>query len=176
MYTGIDLSREEVESWLTFPLLYEEQLVKYITDDIKVHTAKSFADIMDGRNKTIKIEGVERISPAVYEQTLKIRELTQHKGPITCHLFWAQAGSPSFPMHTDPYIVILEIIDGTKKMLWESNGKIYPYILKKNCNTPFVIPSMARHMAVNEHESIMLSFSTEGFLQDRLQAHLEEVS
>lgn len=153
---------DRITELLCSDILYEEQLVKYIDFDRRMHTAKSFAEVNDCGYCTIKIEGMERIFESVYQAGQDLAEMNNHKGPVSCHLFWAREGSPSFAKHTDPYDIYLKVLSGAKVMeIGNRKVVLYPnddfYLLKGN------IP----HQAINLYESWMLSFGLDTFIDTR---------
>lgn len=157
------LNEDTITIALTSALLYDEQLVYAIENDLRVRPVGSYSELATLNNATIKIEGMERIFESVYSEALSITQTSSHYGPITCHLFWAEKDSPSFDIHTDPYDVYLKVLQGSKTMVVEGETVILTpesELYKMPANTP--------HRARNISPSIMLSYSTEGFLENRL--------
>jgi len=81
---------------------------------------------------------------------------------VTCHAFRAFKNSKSFPEHTDPDDVFVEVAHGSLNLIL--NGK--SIILNKG-ETIF-IPANTKHQANNDEESLILSFGLEKYLIDKL--------
>ena len=68
----------------------------------------------------------------------------------TCFQFWKD--SPSFPEHTDPVDVIIEVQEGEKFI--EIDGKMRNLVKGESIS----IPANTPHRALNEKEGLMLSY------------------
>jgi mannose-6-phosphate isomerase-like protein (cupin superfamily) len=154
--------KETILQLLIDDVLYKEELVKHIDHDGVMHTVQSLTELRTNPTYTVKIEGVERISRSVFETGVKLGQVYNHRGPITCHLFWAKPNSPSFKLHTDPYDVFLKVIEGTKVM--EVDGGRVEIVPDTGL---FHLKGCTPHRAVNEHESWMLSFGLDTFIEER---------
>lgn len=153
---------EKVLELLCFQAIYKEDLVKYIDDEGRMLPVPSFGVIRELRNVTIKIEGMERIFRSIFEQCKQLAKENDHDGPVTCHLFWAKPGAVSFPTHTDPYDVFLNVISGKKLM--EIGGK---KILLEDPNHIYRLKANTPHRAINIAESWMLSYGLDTFISER---------
>lgn len=153
---------DRITELLCSDILYKEELVKYIDFDGIVHTAASFGEVRECGYCTIKIEGMERIFESVFTLGQDLARRYDHNGPVTCHLFWARSDSPSFDTHTDPYDVFLKVISGVKVMEVDA---------AKVTLTPkddyYRLIGATPHRAVNKHESWMLSFGLNTFIDQR---------
>ena len=81
---------------------------------------------------------------------------------MTCHAFRAFKNSKSFPEHTDPDDVFVEVLHGTLNLILKGKS-----ILLSKGETIF-IPSNTKHQAINDKESLILSFGLEKFLIDKI--------
>lgn len=143
--------------------LYEEDLVRKIDEDALIHPIRSFQAAIRSEPKTVKIEAMERVFSDVYEESQRFKTSSQHPGPVNAHLFWALPGSPSFPEHTDPNDVLIVVKYGTKVM--EVDGQRFELTVE---NPELFIPANTPHRALNEHESIMISYGLLDYIEDRV--------
>ena len=152
-----------VLSILQAPILYDENAVFFIDFDGKVHKAHSFSEVLKNSHNTIKMERMENFSRAMNEECLALAKKYNHtEGPITCHLFYAKKGSPSFKPHTDPFDVVIYCCEGTKTI--EINGIMHDI----NVGEYFHIPSGTLHQAFNNSEALTLSFAFEDYMENRI--------
>lgn len=142
--------------------LYAQNLVFFIDDKGLVHRANSFGEILSAENPTVKIEGMERFSSEIFKKGISLSEKYDHFGPVTCHLFYAKEKSPSFGVHSDPDDVIILCLEGRKRMIVEDKE----YILLPG--DELYIPRGTLHQALNEDESLTLSFGLERFIEDKM--------
>lgn len=156
------LVNERILQLLFTDVLYKEELVKLIDDNGIMHTANSIVELRSNPTYTVKIEGVERIFRSIFDMGRQLGEEYAHRGPVTCHLFWAKPGSPSFNLHTDPYDVFLKVIEGTKVM--EIDGTLVTLTPEDGL---YRLKGSIPHRAVNKHESWMLSFGLDTFIDER---------
>lgn len=154
--------RKKLLQMLFTEVLYKEELVKLIDSSGRMYTAKSVNDVIAVPKHTLKIEGMERVFRSVFEMGQELSKEHNHNGPVTCHLFWAKVGSPSFPTHTDPYDVFLKVIEG-KKIMEVAN--VEHEITKTS--PLFKIEGKTPHRAINRYESWMLSFGLDDFIEER---------
>ena len=153
---------EKFENFIQNDLGYQENIISIIDEYGRQIFVDNLGQLHKNFGKTIKIESMEKFDSDVYSYCESLRQKYQHKGPITCHAFRAFENSKSFPEHTDPDDVFLLIISGEKKMLVENE-----YFVLKEGDTLF-IPANTKHQAINEKESLMLSFGLEKFLVDKM--------
>lgn len=154
--------KERLIDLLSHPNIYDENIISYIDLNGKQHSVYSFGDIFDGKDKTIKIEAMEKVFKDVYKKTLDIKAMSGHVGVTNAHLFWATKNAPSFDLHTDPYDVYIKCMWGTKTMLIDGQ------IVEINIDDPALcIPNGVLHKALNYEESIMISYGNETFLEER---------
>jgi mannose-6-phosphate isomerase-like protein (cupin superfamily) len=116
--------------------------------------------------QTFKIEGMERINKKVWKI---LNEIVNGKNPedlspVSCHVFMAEQGSPSFPDHTDPDDVMIYVIEGQKKIIAEG----VEYIL--NPGEYIWLPHGTVHRAVNDKESVMLSIGFDRYHMEKIYA------
>lgn len=158
------INTSEAYEFLSHSLLYEQKLVRAIDNHHRQHEVRSFGEVIrykaDGCS--IKVEGMERFSTEIFHQGRLYAKSYLHDGPITCHMFISPAGSPSFPMHTDPDHVIIHCCEGIKRM------KIIDDIVDIHPRSYVYIPYGTPHMALNEYDALTLSFGLERFLKDKI--------
>lgn len=143
------------------PLFYEQKLVSAINIKGEQIPLNSFSFLYSEEPKTIKIEGMERYSRAIWERCQEYAKRYGHNGPVTCHAFIAQQDSPSFGEHTDPDDVIIYCCEGRKTLTVD--GK---YIVLEVGDEVF-IPASTKHQALNEYAALTLSFGLEKFLTEK---------
>lgn len=154
----------ELLSFLEKDLPYTEQMVFLIKPDRKIYVACDFNDVVSNIHySTVKLQNMEKFSQKIFAKCNFYKEKYQHKGPVTCHLFYASSDfSPSFCLHSDLDNVIIEVCSGIKHM--EIAGK--EIVLKEN-ETVF-IPAGTEHRALNRVPNLILSFGLEKFLIDKI--------
>ena len=81
---------------------------------------------------------------------------------MTCHGFWSFKNSKSFPEHIDPIDVFVEVIYGSLNLILDGKSIIL------NKGETILIPANIKHQAVNDEESLILSFGLEKFLIDKI--------
>ncbi len=145
------------------PYSYEQQLVKTVVNG-QSRTILSIDDLSNyfGADRTIKVEGMERLSEPLHRFVKRVARWTDHDGPVSCHLFSASVGSESFPTHTDPDDVFIYVVTGTKHM--EVDGKEYKLLAGQAIFIPHDVP----HRALNTEASIMLSVGLERYILEKL--------
>jgi mannose-6-phosphate isomerase-like protein (cupin superfamily) len=89
------------------------------------------------QHDTLKVEGIELLYGFEH-------------GTIHAFRYWKD--SPSFPVHTDPVDVILEVHEGEKFI--EVNGEMHNIIKGETIS----IPANTPHRALNEKQGLMLSY------------------
>lgn len=104
---------------------------------------------------SIKVEGMEKLFPDICAKGQHYASLYKHNGPVTCFLFISPAGSSSFPMHTDPYDVIIHVCEGVKHMIVNNES------IEIAAGSFVHIPANVPHVALNTHNSIILSIGLE---------------
>jgi mannose-6-phosphate isomerase-like protein (cupin superfamily) len=154
-----DLCIDEI---LFSPYAYQQQFIKIIVSPDICIDALNVADTIRHADKTIKIEGMERLSKTFYRLCRQIADKMSHDGPVTCHLFLSRLDSQSFPMHTDPDNVLIYVVDGEKTIVLDNE------IVTLTPDQALFIPYGMRHQAINHKESIMLSFGLERYTVEKL--------
>lgn len=151
----------EFEAFIGREFVYQHNLISVVQNG-QHHLVFSRSDLKKLYNGcTIKLEGLERYSKELAIKCAALKVYYDHLGPVTCHAYRAWPGSESFGLHTDPMPVFLEVIEGTKNMVindqWhtlEAGDTIY-------------IPANTPHEAINQDESLMLSFGLESYMVDQ---------
>lgn len=158
------MTTSEAYEFLSHTLLYEQKLVRAIDTHHLQHDVNDFGELIRYRSNgcSIKVEGMERFSVDIFNQGRLYSKSYLHDGPVTCHMFISPAGSPSFPMHTDPDHVIIHCCEGIKRM------KIQDDIIDLHPGSYVYIPYNTSHMAMNEYDALTLSFGLERFLKDKM--------
>jgi mannose-6-phosphate isomerase-like protein (cupin superfamily) len=154
--------KDRVATLLSYPSVYDEQLAFRIDEKGMVHRLTGALDAFSMEPKTLKIEAVERVFADINAEMEFLRKRHNHRPPMNAHLFWAQPGSPSFDLHTDPIDVIIELKYGTKVM--EVNGE--RHVLDSDHPSVY-IPAGTPHRAINEAESITISYGFLDYLETR---------
>ena len=142
--------------------LYQERLVSYIDDIGLQRYVEKFSEILGKESITIKLEGMERFSKDLFNKGQELALNYNHKGPVTCHVFYAKENSPSFGMHTDPDDVIIVCVEGKKTLIVDS---VY---ITLNPGEEVYIPYNTPHQALNEYEALSLSYGLERFIEDKM--------
>jgi mannose-6-phosphate isomerase-like protein (cupin superfamily) len=158
------ISTSEAYEFLSHELLYEQKLVRAIDAQHLQHDVNSLGDLIRYRSNgcSIKVEGMERFSVDIFHQGRLYAKSYLHNGPVTCHMFISPAGSPSFPMHTDPDHVVIHCCEGIKRMIVQTDTiDLHP-------GSYVYIPYGTPHMALNEYDALTLSFGLERFLKDKM--------
>jgi mannose-6-phosphate isomerase-like protein (cupin superfamily) len=113
---------------------------------------------------------MEKYNEEIFNHCQTLPKTHKHHGPITCHAFRAFRQSNSFGLHSDPDDVIMYCVYGSKKIIVND----IEHILKSQDS--LFIPANTPHEAVNEEESLMLSFGLEKFYIEKLNYELDVLS
>ena len=148
------LTLNDFEKIIENDLIYQQHLLYYIDLDGKENSINDIGHLHSVYNHCIKLEGLEKYNEDIFNYCKSF----SYNGPVTCHAFRAFKNSKSFPEHTDPDDVFVEVIHGSLNLIL--NGK--SIILNKG-ETIF-IPANTKHQANNDEESLILSFGLEKFL------------
>lgn len=142
---------------------YEQEYVKYIDDQRRVHTASHYGDILrQSVEPVIKIEGFEKFSLELFMGCQGIAIKQGHYGPVTAHLFISPADGLSFPMHTDPDDVIIVMLEGSKRFCGHDEDQLLV------AGDFMLIPKNYPHRAINVTDNLMLSVGLESFTVEKL--------
>jgi hypothetical protein len=156
----IDLG--EFEDFIHSELVYEQKIISVIDEESRQIFIDSISDLYKFYGCTIKLEQMERYSAVIYDYCELLINKYKHNGPVTCHAFRAFENSKSFGIHTDPDDVLIYCIWGKKKILVDG---VLHILLPHDI---LFIPANTPHEAINEHESLMLSFGLEKYFIDRM--------
>jgi mannose-6-phosphate isomerase-like protein (cupin superfamily) len=158
------ITKNELLGYLTNSLPYQQRLVSIIDEMGRQIYVDDFNHLMSlrGGSNSIKVEGMEKYSKEFFYRCKHYAEKYNHQGPVTCHLFMARAGDPSFPMHTDPDDVIILCCEGKKVMKLKDETVII------NSGEELHIPYDTPHQALNECEALTLSFGLERYITEKL--------
>lgn len=151
----------EFENFITKNICYEQRIISIIDDLGRQIFLEDLGQLHKNYGKTIKIESMEKYNQTLYNYCEQLKKTYNHFAPITCHAFRSFENSKSFSEHTDPDDVFLFVIFGEKKMIVDN----VEVVLREG--DTFFIPSNTKHQAINEKESLMLSFGLENFLVDK---------
>ena len=156
---------QQIGNFIETDYAFEERIVYAINDDKLQHCIVNLGELQKAMaaDCTIKVQSLEKLNPTIWGLCETFRLIYKHHGPITCHAFIAQAGSPTFAHHTDPDDVHLLVLNGTKRIEMIS-GKTH--IL--NSGNMLFIKAGTSHCAINDAGSIMLSFGIEKFMEDKV--------
>lgn len=148
----------EFEAFIRQEFVYKQNLISVIQNGghQQVHRYQELAQRYTGCS--IKLEGMERYSRELAIKCAGLKIYYDHTGPVTCHAYRAYPGSESFPSHSDPMPVFLEVVEGVKHMIID--GEWY----ELHAGDHKFIPAGTPHEAVNQDDSLMLSFGLEDYL------------
>jgi mannose-6-phosphate isomerase-like protein (cupin superfamily) len=158
------------EQLLTHPYCFDQRQVYAVLTDqstVMLHSPEDYRAMKELMPLTIKIEGMERMRPNVAQACRSLAKLFNHDGPVTCHLYVADAGAASFPLHVDPDDVFLQVVSGRKDMLLEGDDPHVERFLDRD--NPLFIPRGTAHQALNLHASVMLSYGLESWGVDKMK-------
>lgn len=164
------ITLNEFENFLYTDLVYEQKIVSVIDDDSKQILIENIRQLHDYTNCTIKLEQMEKYNRSIFQECRFLSTKYFHFGPVTCHAFLAFKDSKSFGLHTDPDDVIIYCVFGEKKLI--VNGMQHILLPKDSV----YIPANTPHQAINEHESLTLSFGLEKFYIEKLNHELDVLS
>ena len=164
------IALEEFENFIHSQLPYEQKIISVIDNLGRQISLNSLSQLYDYFNCTIKLEQMEKYSPLIFNHCRSLSSQYQHNGPITCHLFRSFKNSRSFALHTDPDDVIIECVFGKKKIILNGNEKIL------YSGESLFIPANTPHEAVNDDESLTLSFGLEKFYIEKINYELDVLS
>lgn len=149
---------------LSSPYSYAQRFVKTIGSDRQTRDAFSITDVLEvDESCVVKIEGYEKHSRSFYDACTQVARLMNHMGPVTCHLFKSPKGACSFPEHTDPDVVIIHLLTGTK-LFHNATGTA----ITLEAGDFMMIPANYRHEALNLSDNLMLSIGLESFNTEKL--------
>ena len=156
------INSEELLSFLTQKLPYEQRIVSYIDQSGLQHYVDKFTAIPNLEDITLKVEGMEKYSKEIWNFCVNSAEIRNFEGPMTAHCFFAHPGSPSFGRHTDPDDVLIYCTEGIKTLYVENEY----YELRPG--EAVFIKANTPHKITNKYKSVMLSIGFERFLVDKL--------
>lgn len=161
----LDITKEDlhIDEMLFNPYSYQQQFIKIIVSPDICINAANVAEVIEHTGKTVKIEAMERLSRLLYQSCRFVADKLNHCGPITCHLFLSSNGSQSFPEHTDPDDVLIYVVEGEKTM------KLGNDLITIMPGQALFIPYNTMHQAINNKDSIMLSFGLERYILEKLE-------
>jgi ribosomal protein L16 Arg81 hydroxylase len=158
---------EEFENFIHCDLVYEQKIISVIDEEGRQIFVNNLGELYKYTSCTIKVEQMEKYNNDIFEYGRGLSQKYNHCGPVTCHVFHAFRQSKSFGLHTDPDNVIIYCGFGKKKIIME--GKEY----NLNPYDTLFIPANTPHEAINEEESLILSFGLEKFYTEKLVYELD---
>lgn len=164
------ITLDEFENFIHSSLIYEQKIISIIDETGRQILINSLSEIYKHRSCTIKLEQMEKYNILIFEYCTFLSNKYKHKGPVTCHLFRSFRQSKSFGLHVDPDDVIIYCVSGEKKMIVGDKEHI---LLP---NESLFIPANTPHQAINENESLTLSFGLEKFYKEKLVYELDVLS
>jgi len=156
-------STQDLDEIIFHPISYEQRMVSIIDNIGRQIFLHSVGELFQYPSHTIKVEGLEKYSKEIEKFICLLKEDYQHNGPVTCHAFKSFKNSGSFGVHTDPDNVFLLVVDGTKHMTYNN----VTYELTKDQS--LFIPANSPHCAINNEDSLMLSFGLESYFCEKLK-------
>lgn len=157
----------DFEEFIHSDLVYEQKVISVIDEEGRQIYINNLGELYKYTSCTIKLEQMEKYNRGIFEYCHFLAKNHNHNGPVTCHAFRAFRQSTSFGLHTDPDDVIIYCISGKKKMIVDG----IEHTLKPH-DTLF-IPANTPHEAINDDESLMLSFGLEKFYIEKLNYELD---
>jgi ribosomal protein L16 Arg81 hydroxylase len=164
------ITLEEFESFIHSDLIYEQKIISVIDEEGRQILVDTLGELYKYSYCTIKVEQMEKYNDNIFKYCQFLSKKYKHYGPVTCHSFRSFRQSKSFGLHTDPDDVIIYCIFGQKKILV---GGIEHNLLP---NDTIFIPSNTPHQAINEHDSLTLSFGLEKFYIEKVNYGLDVLS
>jgi hypothetical protein len=164
------ITLEEFESFIHSDLIYEQKIISVIDKEGRQIFVDTLGELYKYPYCTIKVEQMEKYNNNIFKYGQLLSEKHKHYGPVTCHAFRSFRQSKSFGLHTDPDDVIIYCVSGKKKMIVD--GLEYNMLPK---DTIF-ISSNTPHQAINEDESLTLSFGLEKFYIEKVNYGLDVLS
>lgn len=157
---------DEFENFLFSDIVYEQNVISVIDEQSRQIFINNLRELYDYSSCTIKLEQMEKYNLPIFEYCQKLAKEYNHHGPVTCHAFRAFRQSKSFGLHTDPDDVIMYCVYGQKKVIVDG--------VEHNLNPKdtLYIPANVPHEAINEEESLMLSFGLEKFFIEKINHEL----
>jgi len=152
------ITLQEFEKIIENNLIYQQHLLYYIDTEGRENTINDIGHLHSVYNHCIKLEGLEKYNENIFNYCKSF----SHNGPVTCHAFRSFKNSKSFPEHTDPDDVFVEVIHGSLNLILGGKSIIL------NKGKTIFIPANTKHQAINDEESLILSFGLEKFLIDKL--------
>ena len=153
-------SINEFEAFIGREFVYRHNLISVIQNGGH-YLVHNHAELLKRYNGcAIKLEGLERYSRELAVKCAGLKIMYDHFGPMTCHAYRAFPGSESFGLHSDPMPVFLEVIEGTKNMIVNSEWHTL------QAGDTLYIPANTPHEAINQDDSLMLSFGLESYMAD----------
>lgn len=146
-----------------FQRLEDKEILQSPVTSVSEYVALT-ADYVSAR--TFKIEGMERINSKVWKILSEVvnGSIPTDYTPLSCHVFIAEAGSPSFDDHTDPDGVMIYVIEGEKKIIAAGNE----YVV--SAGEYIWMPHGTVHRAINEKASVMLSIGFDRYHMEKIYA------
>lgn len=157
----------EFENFIHTNLVYDQKLISVIDEESRQIFIDNLKELYKYRSCTIKLEQMEKYNKEIFDYCQFLSKKYYHQGPITCHLFRALKDSKSFGLHTDPDDVIILCVEGTKNIIVDG----IKYKLKPQDS--LFIPANTPHEAINEEDSLMLSFGLEKFYIEKINYELD---
>lgn len=167
---------------------YEQKSV-LIVGAAQSRPAEGAAEALDAiydTGDTVKVQDYEKLSAFMHDFCSqlpgRLKRLTQHFGPVSCHLFLAQQFSPSFGIHADPDDVLIYVVEGVKTICTyghssELHKRPGTQLVELPClreeytlsaGQALFVPHGTLHQAINNEASVMLSFGLERFTLEKL--------
>jgi hypothetical protein len=156
------ITLDEFEEFIHNDFVYQQKLISVINEEGKQIYLDNLGQLYKYNACTIKLEQMERYSREINIYCTQLSKEFNNGLPVTCHVFRAFKNSKSFGLHTDPDNVIIQCVWGKKRM----------YVDGKTCDIltgeQLFIKANTPHEAINDEESLMLSFGMEKFFKDRV--------
>lgn len=164
------LTYNEFETFALSNYALEEKIVNVIDPNGRQILIESVSQFFSYDKCTVKIQSMEKYNRNIFDYCLELKRSRNHNGPVTCHAFRAYKNSVSFGLHVDPDDVFLYVVEGVKVIEIEGNAT------QLGVGESIFIPANTPHRALNQYDSLMLSFGLEKFMCDKVDYELDVLS
>jgi mannose-6-phosphate isomerase-like protein (cupin superfamily) len=156
------ITLDEFHRFIEHNLAYEQKLISILDDLGRQIYLDNLGQLHSNYGKTIKVEGMEKYNLSIYRRSLELSEIFNHDGPVTCHAFRSFPNSKSFPRHSDPDDVYLQILFGEFTLNFDD---VSIHLKQEDRH---YIKANRPHWATHNDSCLFLSFGIEKFLVDKL--------
>lgn len=169
---GRFFTNRDIANILTNDFFFEKRWVGYVNAELKDSLIYSKEDYQEDPPSVVKIEGIDNYNEKCRNALLKICKFFNWDGHFTTHAFISKAGGMSFKMHVDPATVVIIMLEGKKTYTFDTsfvNNEVPTCDdIELNTNEVLFIPRNYPHMAINTHDSVMVSLGLEHYYTEQM--------